>query len=65
MCTREDTDVTTTNITADIGSINIDQLTSNDPEFIQVAIIIFLYLLGLIQDHWMLIGLLMLTLYLH
>ena len=41
MCTKEDTDVTTTNITADKGSISIDQLTSNDPEFIQVAITIF------------------------
>ena len=41
MCTNEDTDVTTTNITADNGSISIDQLTSNDPEFIQVAITIF------------------------
>ena len=33
--------VTTTNITADNGSINIDQFTSRDPELIQVAIIIF------------------------
>ena len=41
MCTKDETEVTTTNITADNGSINIDQLTSKDPEFIQVAITIF------------------------
>ena len=35
------TDVTTTSITADNGSISIDQLTSSDPELIQVAITIF------------------------
>ena len=41
MCTKADTDVTTTNITADKGSINIDQFTSSEPELIQVAITIF------------------------
>ena len=41
MCTKDETDVTTTNITADKGSINIDQFTSNDPELIQVAMTIF------------------------
>ena len=41
MWTKDETEVTTTNITADNGSINIDQFTSNDPEFIQVAITIF------------------------
>ena len=38
---KEDIEVTTTNITADRGSINIDQFTSNEPELIQVAITIF------------------------
>ena len=38
---KDETEVTTTSITADKESIFIDQLTSNDPELIQVAIIIF------------------------
>ena len=41
MWTKDETDVTTTNITADNGSISIDQFTSSDPELIQVAITIF------------------------
>ena len=41
MCTKAETEVTTTNITADNGSINIDQFTSSEPELIQVAITIF------------------------
>ena len=41
MCTKADTEVTTTNITADKGSINIDQFTSSDPELIQVAMTMF------------------------
>ena len=38
--TKDETDVTTTNITADKGSIFIDQLTSNEPELIHFAITI-------------------------
>ena len=41
ICTKADTEVTTTNITADKGSINIDQFTSSDPELIHLAITIF------------------------
>ena len=41
MWTKDETDVTTTSITADNGSINMDQLTSRDPELIQVAMTIF------------------------
>ena len=37
----EEIEVTTTSITADNGSINIDQFTSNEPEFLHVAITIF------------------------
>ena len=37
--TPNETEVTTTSMTADKGSIFIDQLTSRDPELIQVAII--------------------------
>ena len=40
MWTKDETDVTTTSITADKASIFIDQLTSNVPELIQVAITI-------------------------
>ena len=36
-----DTEVTTTNITAESGSIFIDQFTFNSPELIHVAITIF------------------------
>ena len=39
--TKDETDVITTNITADNGSMSIDQFTSSDPELIQVAITIF------------------------
>ena len=38
--TKDETDVTTTNIIDDKGSIFIDQLTSNVQELIQVVIII-------------------------
>ena len=41
MWTKEDIEVTTTSITADKGSINIDQFTFNDPELIHVAITMF------------------------
>ena len=43
MWTKDETDVTTTNITADKESIFIDQFTSNVPELIQVAIIVVYY----------------------
>ena len=39
MWTKDETRVTTTNITAERASTLIDQFTFKDPEFIQVAII--------------------------
>ena len=41
MWTKDDTEVTTTSMTADKGSIFIDQFTFKLPELIQVAITIF------------------------